>query len=350
MKTDDLVISERATLTEAMQRLDETGKRCLFVTDDEGVLVGSLTDGDVRRCILMHGSLSGAAGDACNRSPKVASTSDHMTPGKVARLGITAVPVLDDHNRVVDVVFADGTSLARKASLSEPVPVVMMAGGKGTRLLPLTAIIPKPLVPIEGTTIVERIIGRFHDAGCEDFWLVVNYKRGMIKAYFDELSPDYQVNFVDEEQFLGTAGGLSLLRDKVEGTFILTNCDILVDLDLGALVRMHREAHNAATMVASVKNYTIPYGTIDIGEGGTIVAMREKPTISALVYTGICVLDTIALSYIEEGEYLDFPDLLIRLRDAGLGVGVFPVGEKAWLDMGQLDELRHMNAELGGER
>lgn len=350
MRVNDLLVEEGTTLTEALRQLDETARRCLFVTDGAGRLVGSLTDGDVRRLILARGSLDGTAGEACNRSPKTATTSDRLTPQRVAALGVTAVPVVGEDGRVTDVVFADGTTLARKASLDEPVPVVMMAGGKGTRLLPLTAIIPKPLVPVDGTTIAERIMERFRDAGCEDFWLVVNYKRGMIKAYFDEAKPDYRVHFVDEDEFRGTGGGLKLLEGLVEGTFILTNCDILVDMDLGALVRTHREAGNAATAVVSLRSYTIPYGTIEIGEGGGVVGMTEKPTTSALVYTGVCVLEPEALSHIGTDEYLDFPDLLMRLMDAGLGVGVFPVGEGAWLDMGQLDELRHMNAELGGER
>lgn len=349
MRADDLLITEGRSLTDALRQLDETAMRCLFVIDDFGKLVGSLTDGDVRRLILGKGSLEGTVGDACNRSPKVASQADRMTPQRVASLGVTAVPVIDGEGRVTDVVFADGTTLARKASLDEPIPVVMMAGGKGTRLLPLTAIIPKPLVPVEGTTIAERIIGRFHDAGCDDFWLVINYKRGMIRAYFDELSPDYDVHLVEEDEFRGTGGGLKLLEGKVGGTFILTNCDILVDMDLGALVRTHHEAGNAATAVVSLRTYTIPYGTVEIGEGGGIVGMTEKPTFSALVYTGVCVLEPEALALIGEDEYLDFPDLLMRLRDAGMGVGVFPVGEGAWLDMGQLDELRRMNSVLGGE-
>lgn len=349
MRSDDLLISEGATVSEVLRQLDETAMRCLFVVDGEGRLVGSLTDGDVRRLILARGSLEGTAGEACNRSPHTAMQADRVTPQRVAALGVTAVPVVDGNGHVTDVVFADGTTLARKASLDAPVPVVMMAGGKGTRLLPLTAIIPKPLVPVEGTTIAERIIGRFRAAGCDDFWLVVNYKKGMIKAYFDEVAPDYRVHFVDEQEFRGTGGGLKLLEGLVSETFILTNCDILVDMDLGALLRTHREAGNAATAVVSLRSYTIPYGTIEIGRGGRIEGMTEKPTTSALVYTGICVLEPEALSYIGKDEYLDFPDLLLRLRDAGLGVGVFPVGEGAWLDMGQLDELRHMNQELGGD-
>ena len=304
----------------------------------------------MRRYILANGSTEGVVNDVCNKNPHFATTYDLLTPQRVAlEYGVTAVPIVDDEGQVLNIVFADGTTLARKESLDESVPVVMMAGGKGTRLLPLTAIIPKPLIPVNGITIAERIIGRFHEGGCNDFWLVLNYKREMIKSYFDELTCDYDVSYIDETVFRGTGGGLKLLEGKINSTFIVTNCDILVDLDLSALIHTHREASNSATAVVCLRNYTIPYGTVEIEEGGGVIGMREKPTISSLVYTGVCVLEPEVLKYIGEDENLDFPDLLMRCIDSGCNVGVFPIGEGAWLDMGQVDELKRMNVALGGE-
>ncbi len=351
MRPEDLLIHKSASIVDALKQLDDTAKRCLFVVDDDCKLVGSLTDGDVRRHILSVGSLGGTVADACNPKPRCATNVNLLTPQRVAlEYGVTAVPVVNDEGFVVNIVLADGTMLARKASLDSPVPVVMMAGGKGTRLLPLTAIIPKPLIPVSGITIAERIIGRFRDGGCDDFWLVLNYKREMIKSYFDDLSHAYTIHYIDEDEFRGTGGGLKLIEGKIDSTFIVTNCDVLVDMDLCALLRTHREAGNVATAVVCLRNYTIPYGTVEIEEGGGITGFSEKPTISSLIYTGVCVLEPEVLSFIRQDEVLDFPDLLMRCREAGLGVGVFPVGEGAWLDMGQVDELRRMNSALGGEQ
>lgn len=347
MKLEEILIDENATLVSALGQLDTTARNCLFVSDDRGRLCGSLTDGDIRRAILRSGSVEGYVKDAMNDSPMSIHVDnrlralDHLTQNDLA-----AIPLVDDDGVIMDVVFADGKTTQRQ-QLPEPIPVVMMAGGVGSRLAPLTDILPKPLIPINGTTIAERIIGRFHDSGCDDFYLVLNYRKGMIKAYFEETERDYNIVYVEEKEFLGTGGGLKLLSPYLDSTFILTNCDILVDASANELLSVHRKAGNAITCVCSLKNSTIPYGTIEISPGGEITEMREKPTISALINTGCYMVEPEVFDYIKDNESIGFPDIMTRCQQAGLKVGIYPISEGAWLDMGQFDEMKRMNALLG---
>lgn len=347
MRVEDFLIGQDEPIMVALGQLDATAKHCLFAVDERGRLVGSLTDGDVRRLILKRGSIDGTVAEAMNKDVKSATASDAVTPEKVSReYRVQAVPVLSSDGTVSEIVFGDLSILSGTHRLNESMPVVMMAGGKGTRLLPYTAVLPKPLIPIEGKTIAERILERFHEGGCEDFWLVLNYKRNMIKAYFEELDPPYVVHFVDEDEFRGTGGGLKLLEDYIDDTFLLTNCDILVDMHLDSLLSTHRAARNAVTIVCSLKNFSIPYGTIELEAGGGVAAMVEKPTVPSLINTGVYVVEPVIFDFIGEDETVGFPDVIERCMAAGLSVGVFPVSEGSWLDMGQPEELDRMAAAM----
>ena len=189
--------------------------------------------------------------------------------------GIGALPLLDKRGRVA------GRGVRGRAWTSTHIkkhalPVVIMAGGLGTRLYPYTKILPKPLIPVGEMPIVEHIIHRFADVGCSAFTMIVNYKKSMIKSYFNDLQKDYTVDYVDEDTPLGTGGGLSLLKGKVTQTFFLTNCDILIDADFGDIYQYHKEKGNVITMVCAVKHFTIPYGVVELGGDGDISGITRK--------------------------------------------------------------------------
>ena len=226
------------------------------------------------------------------------------------------------------------------------VPVVMMAGGLGTRLYPYTKILPKPLIPVGEQPIAELIMDRFRDFGCRDFTMIVNYKRGMIKSYFSELEKDYAIHFADEDVFMGTGGGLCLLKDKIRSPFFFTNCDTLLDVDFGDLYEFHKNNGNLITMVCAFKHYTVPYGVVELGQDGNIAAMREKPELDFLTNTGVYVVEPRVVEEMRDGEAIGFPDVIDRYRAAGEKIGVYPIGENSWMDMGQLEELEKMRRKL----
>lgn len=344
MKIEDIIVDGAVSVLEAMRQLDETGMGVLFIAPD-GVLSGVLTDGDVRRYILAGRPLDGPVSDMANRSPKSLPIESRSAARRVMLAeSVKALPLLDRAGRIQDVLFADGLDIdtRKRAQL----PVVMMAGGLGTRLYPYTKILPKPLIPVGDVPIAEQIIHRFVDVGCRSFWLVVNYKKNMIKSYFNDLEKDYEVNYVDEDKPLGTGGGLQLLKGKVSSTFFLTNCDTLIDADFGDVCEFHQKNHNVITMICAVKHFAIPYGVIELGADGVISNIQEKPEMNFLTNTGVYVVEPQVIDLIEPDTPTPFTDLIERVRAAGGRVGVYPVSEQSWMDMGQLEELDNMRRRL----
>ena len=168
----------------------------------------------------------------------------------------------------------------------------------------------------------------------------------MIKAYFNDMDRDYNIHFWDEETPLGTGGGLRLLQHSMKETFILTNCDILILDDVEKIVRHHKKEQNKVTMVCSLKNFTIPYGIVKFSEGGEISSFEEKPQLSFFTNTGYYILEPDIFKYINPGERIGMPDIIDRMRKGGLKVGIYPIGENAWLDMGQFDSMESMERSL----
>lgn len=349
MKIQELFISEDITIKDALKKLDQTAKKILLVTEESGYLKGIVTDGDIRRWILKNGDLSEKVNIIMNTSPisvvenEVKSAKDILKKRK-----IEAIPVVDDNNHVTDIVFWHdkfGSKLNHYNKLDNP--VVIMAGGKGTRLQPYTKILPKPLIPIGDTPIVERIINRFHEYGCDNYYLTVNYKKNMIKAYFEDKEKKYKVKYIEEEQPLGTAGSLHLLRGKLDKTFFVSNCDILIEGNYSEMLKYHKENNNKITLISSLKHYTIPYGIIEIDSDSTVQRMVEKPEYDYLVNTGMYILEPECLYDIPENTFYHITELINKYIENGEKVGVFPVSENAWLDMGQFKEMENMLEKLG---
>lgn len=344
VKIEDILLVPGASVLDAMAQLDKTGLGVLFDAPD-GVLAGVLTDGDLRRYILAGGRLEGPAADAVNRSPRSLPMEQRAQARRMMLdCTIKALPLLDKNGRIQDVLFADGLNIdtQKRATL----PVVMMAGGLGTRLYPYTKILPKPLIPVGELPIAEHIIHRFRDVGCSRFYLVVNYKKNMIKSYFNDLEKDYTVEYADEDTPLGTGGGLRLLKDQLHETFFLTNCDILIDADFGDVYDFHRRQGNKITMVCAVKHFTIPYGVVELADDGQIRAMQEKPEMNFLTNTGVYVVEPEVIDLIQPDTPTPFTDLIEAVRKEGGRVGVYPVSEQSWMDMGQLEELDNMRRRL----
>lgn len=347
-KLKALIVDENMPTIDAMRRLNEEGRRVVFVADKSGKLLAVLTDGDVRRYILSGGELSAAVMNAANHSPiwlPIARKSE--AAALMAQKQIDAVPVLDNNGILCDIVFSSGGANARREELK--MPVVIMAGGLGTRLYPYTKILPKPLIPIGEVPIIERVMNNFLQYGCKKFSVIVNWRKNMIKSYFAESDKAYEIEWVEEEKPLDTGGGLSLLKGKIDGEFFLTNCDILIDADYGSIARFHKKQGNAITMVCATKEFTIPYGVVNLGEGGEFATITEKPGMNHLINTGMYLVNAEVLDLIEDNVPATFPDIIQTAKQSGLRVGVYPVNESAWMDMGQIEELDEMRRRLEKE-
>ena len=346
MNTNMIYVEENSTVLEAMELLDKNAKKVLFLQNN-GVLSATITDGDIRRWILKGGDLQAEIGNIANYQPKyLYEGQEGRALSMMKEYGIDAVPIVDEGHAIKEIVFLNNPE-KEQIRFDVDIPVVMMAGGLGARLSPYTNILPKPLIPIGDYPIAEHIIKRFCTYGCRRFYMIVNYKRNMIKAYFDELEKEYFLKFVVEEKPLGTGGGISLLKGQIQGTFILTNCDILIDDDLTKAYKQHKESGNLITMICSLKNFAVPYGIVQIGENGTIKSMQEKPQMSFFTNTGCYFVESEVVECLEYNEAIDFPAIIENFMKEGKRVGVYPIREGAWLDMGQLDELDKMKKRLG---
>lgn len=344
MELLELLVDEEKSIIEAMDLINKNSKRILFVNKDKK-LVASVTDGDIRRWILKKGSLDAKVKDIANYEPfYLEENKENMAKEFMNNNFIDAIPIVNKQMEILSVVFLKEESTAQRKELK--VPVVIMAGGFGTRLYPYTKILPKPLIPIGEIPIVEHIINRFNKYGSTNFYLILNHKKNMIKAYFNEIEKAYNVHYIDENKPLGTGGGLSLLKDKINTTFILSNCDILVEEDYQKIYEHHKNQNNLITMVCSVKNIKIPYGVIEINENGEIDSMKEKPEISFFTNTGFYIVEPKVIRDSEEDKIIGFPDIIEQYRSQGEKIGVYPISENRWLDMGQLDELEEMRRRL----
>ncbi|MGV8982701.1 nucleotidyltransferase family protein [Clostridium sp.] len=347
MEINDIIINENCSMLEAMKVLDKTSKKVLFVGYD-GKLIAAITDGDIRRWILSKGNLDAKVKDIANYNPKFLYEKDKSKAREYIRQNsIEALPLVNENKKIVSIILLNEDEIETKKNLH--IPVVIMAGGLGTRLYPYTKILPKPLIPIGEIPISEHIINRFHKYGCDDFYLIVNHKKNMIKAYFNEIEKDYMVTYIDEDKPLGTGGGLSLIRGKIDTTFILSNCDIIIEEDYEKIYAYHKKEKNLITMICSLKNIKIPYGVIEIGENGEIDSMREKPSISFFINTGCYIVEPKAISWLKEEEAIGFPDIIERCKNDGEKIGIYPISENAWMDMGQLDGIEEMRKRLENE-
>ena len=259
------------------------------------------------------------------------------------------IPVVDNGGAIVDLYNGEDGSRNQKIRNEINIPVVINAGGKGTRLDPFTRVLPKPLIPVGELPIIELIMREYQTYSCDEFHVIVNYKKDLMKAYFHDNENHYNITWYDEEKPLGTGGGLSLLRRKFDSTFFFANCDALLTSNYESMLKFHKENGNAITMICAYKNMNIPYGVVEMGINGAIENMKEKPLMSFLTNTGIYIVEPEVIDFIEDDEAIGFPDIVMRVKENGKKVAVFPVSENDWMDMGQLSELEKMRIKLYGE-
>jgi dTDP-glucose pyrophosphorylase len=349
----NIFISPTASVKDALKALDKTAEKVLLVVDKDRKLLGTITDGDIRRYILKGERLDNRIGDVYNKNPLFV----RQTQGKVQQVKklllenkIELLPVLDYDDRVVDYttwsqVFTEETQMKSKAHAID-IPVVIMAGGRGARLEPFTRILPKPLVPVGEKPIIQIIMEEFDLHGISRFYVTLNYKGEMIRSYFDNEPHNYEIRYYKEEKCGGTAGSLKLMENDIDDNFFVTNCDVIVKFDLADVLNFHKTQNSTLTILASIQHHKIPYGVIEYRKGGVITRIDEKPEFTFTVNTGVYLLQKSALSQIPASMCYDMTDLISGLIESNKKVLMYPVNENDYIDIGQWEAYRRNIKQL----
>lgn len=338
-------ITIKTTLLDALKTMDLQKVKTLFVYSDKQ-FEGILTVGDIQRAIISNMALDGPISSIFDKNKVYGYVweSRESILAKMRRLRAEVMPILNEDGDLVDVWFWDECFNGVESDSREKIdlPVVIMAGGKGTRLKPITNVIPKPLVPIGDKTILEEIMNQFEAIGCKKFYMSVNYKSDMMKYYIDHLEHHYDIEFFEEPQPLGTIGSVSLLKNKISTPFFVSNCDITIEQDYRDVYDYHCSNNNALTIVTAVKSFKIPYGVIETGSDGLMIGLKEKPEITYMINTGVYILNPECIDMIPQNEFFHITSLIEKLKTNGKRVGCFPVSENAWKDMGNWPEYLKM--------
>lgn len=339
-RLEKIFVPPGATVRAAIESIDAAAIEIALIADDQRRLIGTVSDGDVRRALLAGVTLEDPVERIVHRNP-VTAPQGIETAALLALMtshGIDQVPLLRN-GRVVDVAFI------RDLVGDDDNPIVLMAGGRGTRLHPLTADTPKPMLPVGDRPLLERVLGQVRDAGFSRILIAVNYRANVIEQHFgDGAQLGVSIDYLREDEPLGSAGALRLAGSELDRPFVVMNADLLTNVNLAALMRFHRQERNAITVGVRQYALELPYGIAEL-DGTQIVSLDEKPTHTFFVNAGIYAVDPRAVELMGDrtGRF-DMTDLISAALRAELRVGGFPIREY-WIDIGQLADYQRAESD-----
>lgn len=341
-ETLKLYIKPDRSIKDTLDTIDRGARGIALVVDEDGRLIGTVTDGDIRRAILKGVQLDEEVSMIMNENFTFVTEnySKLLVENIFTRKSIAQIPVLDDNMRVVDVIFYH--DFYQRQSRNNF--VVIMAGGLGTRLAPLTREMPKPMLRVGARPILETIIEQLKSYGFSNIILSVNYKGDIIEDYFQDGS-NFGVNitYIRENKRLGTAGALKLAKEYLKDSFFVVNGDILTKVNFEQFMQFHKQHQNKITIGTRKYELQIPYGVVSIEEQN-VTELVEKPTVNYFINGGMYCLESEVLDFIPEDQYYDITQLINETMDSQMKVGSFPITEY-WMDIGQMEDYNRANLE-----
>jgi dTDP-glucose pyrophosphorylase len=338
----DILIPPHTTIMQTMKIVDETTLQFAVVVDSYMHILGTVTDGDIRRGLLKGLPMDTPIQEVMNRFPVYEKKGKDVLYYKelMQKLKLKQLPIVNQEKQIQHIFFIDDV----EETLKKENIVILMAGGLGTRLRPLTDHVPKPMLKVGDKPILETIIDSFKVLGFSNFILSVNYKKEMIKDYFQDGSHlGVNISYIEETKRLGTAGALSLLIDQPQHPFFVMNGDLLTKINFEQLLDFHKETNSMATMCVREYEYQIPFGVIET-DNHRLLSIEEKPVHKSFVNAGIYVLNPEMLEFIPNNEFYDMPELFKTLMNEKQEVSVFPLREY-WLDIGKMDDYKKADQE-----
>jgi dTDP-glucose pyrophosphorylase len=334
-------ISPSLSIIEVFRLMDNLDKKLLIIIEGDK-FVGLISAGDIQRAIIQNKPYNTPIKEILRKNIRVAKPQNSFDEIREMMLDyrMELCPVINETNEIVNVYFWEDIFQGKKTVPLKQfnLDVVIMAGGFGTRLKPLTNVLPKPLISIGDKTMLEDIFERFGNHGCSTFLISVNYKADLIEYYIKNKNLPYRLHFFKEEIPMGTAGSLSLLKGKINNTFFVSNCDNLIEQDYSEILDYHLSNKNEITVVAALKHYPIAYGTIETAENGRLLKLTEKPDLTIKINSGMYILEPHLIDEIPKNKLTHITHLIERIVERNGKVGVFPVSEKSWKDVGDWGE------------
>jgi dTDP-glucose pyrophosphorylase len=337
----NILIQRDSTIYHTMRVLQNSRMKSLIVVSKSNTLLGTITDGDLRRAILANKSIPKNLNRVYKKNCiffKENQKNINELKEISKRENIDLIPIVNNQKKVID--FYSSLQILSDNKKNKNCSAVIMAGGQGTRLKPFTDILPKALIPLGDKTAIERIIENIQIFNPKIFYITINHKSKILKSFFKESNLNIKCNFIYEKTPLGTAGSLSELKEKKEKTFLVSNCDTILNIDFNQIYNYHIKNKNMITIIGAFKKFKIPYGRCIADKKGTFIEIKEKPYQHFLINTGAYFVEKKALNLIKKNSFLDFTEFLMKAKKKKLKIKIYPISDNSWIDVGQWDEYK----------
>ena len=341
MTFNQYIVSPKSSIVEVLKKLRQLGRKSLLVSRSDHVLIGIVSDGDIRNSLLKGAKLESSISKIFNKNPvivnKKSSTNLQVIKNIFINNRFDILPVIEN-KKIINCLLWENIFKKENNKLPHPVECVVMAGGKGTRLKPFTDILPKPLIPIEGKPVIMHILENCQSFGFRKIYLSLNDKSSIIKSYLSEYKKNNNLEYILEKSPLGTIGSLGLIKKKIKNNFFICNCDMIFNLNFKSLYDHHVKNKYDITITASLKKYIIPYGVCEIDKKNLLKKINEKPELDLFINLGLYVFSKKIINLIPANKPLDADQLIEKALKLKLKVGVYPVDEESYADVGQWSE------------
>lgn len=334
---ENLSVTPTVTIKKCLEKINKTGESCLLVINKKKKLIGTLSDGDIRRAILKNSNIKDDIQKYYYRKPyKVFKELDKNEILEILiKKRISIIPLVDKKNNIIKIY-------SKKLFYDEDIDsnsVIIMAGGKGLRMKPFTNLFPKAMLPFGNSTIIEEIIKKFMKGNFNNFFITTGFKSNILKNYF--ATKKYKkIKFSKEKTPLGTIGGIKKIEKKISDVFLLTNCDTLVDLDYKNLIEFHNQNKHFITVVSALYKKKINYGICRTNQNNDLKSIEEKPDLNFLINTGFYVMNKKILKKIPKNKYFDTTDLIKKCIKDKIKIGIYPINMSKWRDVGNWKDYK----------
>ena len=342
----NFTIRENTTFKQAIQKLNQTGVKCLVVVDEKNKLLGTLSDGDIRRCLYKKVSLNSKIIKFYNKQAIFffENSFDLKEISKqMIKKQIDVLPVVKKNKRLIKILTL--REIYKQNALSKArlkkTAVLIMAGGLGKRMRPFTNVLPKPLLPIEDKTAIAYIIENFISIGFKEIFISINYKSKILKAYLEEYKPKIKIKILEEKSPLGTAGAIKFFQNKIFSNLVIINCDVITKFNLSNPIEDHINNKNKLTVFCSSKAFSLPYGACVVDNNHQLIKLNEKPKYNFFINIGMYIINKTLIKLIPKRNLkLDFDELINLLLKRNIKIDTYLVDEQSWIDIGNWNEFK----------